>query len=195
MSDLVVATGNKGKLREITRLLEGSGYRVLGLDAFPDAPEIVEDGDTFAANACKKATVIANHTGLLTLADDSGLVVEALDGEPGVHSARYAGAEATDADNNQKLLAEMRGVPPEKRQAAFRCVMALVDPDGNCQTFDGELKGVILEQPQGEGGFGYDPLFLLREYGQSLAELPLDLKNRVSHRGQALKKVITALEG
>jgi len=195
MLELVVATGNKGKLREISRLLEGHGYRVIGLDAWPDAPAVVEDGDTFAANARKKAEAIAVHTGRLTLADDSGLVVEALAGEPGVHSARYAGLDATDTDNNVKLLAAMDGIADDKRQAAFRCVMALVEPGGDCRFFEGELKGKILTTPRGGGGFGYDPLFLVREYGQSLAELPLDVKNRISHRGQALKKLVAALEG
>jgi len=195
MKELVVATGNMGKLREISRLLEQRNYRVIGLDAFPAAPEVVEDGVTFADNARKKAEAIAAHTGILTLADDSGLVVEALDGAPGVYSARYAGVDATDSDNNCHLLAELEAVPEDKRQAAFRCVMALVDPAGSCQFFDGELKGLILRELQGEGGFGYDPLFLVREYGKTLAELPLDLKNRISHRGQALKKLIEELEG
>ncbi len=195
MPELVIATRNKGKLREISRLLEGSPYTVVGLDAYPDAPEVVEDGDTFAANAIKKAEEIAAHTGALTLADDSGLVVEALSGAPGVHSARYAGESATDADNNAKLLEALRGVPEESRQAAFRCVMALVAPGGSCRTFAGEVKGVVLSQLRGDGGFGYDPLFMVREYGQTMAELPLDLKNRISHRGQALKKLIAALEG
>ena len=143
----------------------------------------------------KKATEISEHTGKLTLADDSGLVVDALNRAPGVHSARYAGDEATDADNNTKLLEELRDVPDESRHAAFWCVMALVDPSGSCQTFEGEVKGVILHQRQGDGGFGYDPLFMVREYGQTMAELPLDLKNRISHRGQALKKLIAVLEG
>ncbi len=195
MVDIVVATKNRGKLREISRLLEETDYRVLGLDLFPDAPDVVEDGDTFTANARKKAEAIARHTKKLTLADDSGLVVECLNGAPGVHSARYAGDDATDADNNRKLLQELRDVPESRRQAAFRCVMALVDPNGSCRTFDGELKGVILPHLQGDGGFGYDPLFMVREYGQSLAEIPLDIKNRISHRGQALKKLIATLEG
>ncbi|PLY01333.1 MAG: non-canonical purine NTP pyrophosphatase [Desulfuromonas sp.] len=195
MKELVVATGNKGKLREISRLLEQCDYLVIGLDAFPDAPSVVEDGDTFAANARKKAEAIAVHSGKLTLADDSGLVVECLSGAPGVHSARYAGATATDADNNAKLLREMEGIPDAQRGAAFCCVMALVAPDRSCRIFAGELKGTILQQPQGDGGFGYDPLFMVREYGKSLAELPLDLKNRISHRGQALKKLMAELEG
>ena len=195
MPELVIATKNKGKLREISRLLENSSYTVVGLDAYPDAPDVVEDGDTFTANAIKKAEEIAAYTGCLTLADDSGLVVDALSGAPGVHSARYAGKNATDADNNTKLLAALRDVAGESRQASFQCVMALVAPDGKSRTFNGEVKGVILQQPQGDGGFGYDPLFMVREYGQTMAELPLDLKNRISHRGQALKKLLATLEG
>ena len=193
MIDLVIATGNKGKLREISRLLEGSPFQVLGLDRFPDAPDVVEDGDSFRANAVKKASAIAAHTGSLTLADDSGLVVDALDGAPGVHSARYAGDAATDADNNRKLLDELTGVAEHERTAAFKCVMALVRQDGTIKTYEGELKGVVLQQLQGDGGFGYDPECMVREYCQTLAELPLDVKNRISHRGQALAKVLADL--
>lgn len=191
--DLLVATGNAGKLKEIRRLLEGSGIEVKGMDAFPTLPEVEEDGETFEQNARKKASVIAEETGCLTLADDSGLTVEALDGRPGVHSARYAGEGASDADNNRKLLKELAPVPVEKRQAAFCCTMALYRPGGDCHFFSGRLEGMITEAPRGEGGFGYDPLFLVREYGKTLAELPMEVKNRISHRGQALRQVIEFL--
>ncbi len=193
MTELVVATRNAGKLKEIRRLLETRGVRVLGLDAFPGAPEVVEDGDTFAANAMKKAAVIARFTGRPCLADDSGLAVVALDGRPGVHSARYAGPDADDAANNQKLLEEMQSVPDSKRGAAFCCVMALSLPGETVQLFDGRVEGRILRQPQGDGGFGYDPLFLVVEAGCTMAELPLDLKNSLSHRGQALRQVVAYL--
>ncbi len=193
MTELVVATRNAGKLKEIRRLLETRGVRVLGLDAFPGAPEVVEDGDTFAANAMKKAAVIARFTGRPCLADDSGLAVVALDGRPGVHSARYAGPDADDAANNQKLLEEMQSVPDSKRGAAFCCVMALSLPGEAVQLFDGRVEGRILRQPQGDGGFGYDPLFLVVEAGCTMAELPLDLKNSLSHRGQALRQVVAYL--
>lgn len=192
--ELVVATGNQGKLREIRRLCAESGIEVLGLDAFPGAPEVVEDGATFAANACKKALALARFSGRWTLADDSGLTVTALDGAPGVHSARYAGPGADDAANNRKLLAALAGVSPASRQGAFCCVMALCRPDGECQFFEGRLEGLLLDTPRGSGGFGYDPLFLVREYGKSLAELPLEVKNRISHRGQALRQVLDWLQ-
>lgn len=191
--ELVVATRNRGKLREIERMLGEEGIAVLGLDAFPEIPEIEEDGDTFAANAAKKAQTVARATGRLTLADDSGLTVAVLDGAPGVYSARYAGEGASDADNNRKLLAALEAVPAERRQAAFCCVMALCTPDGDCKFFEGRLAGIILDALRGEGGFGYDPLFLVPEYAKTLAELPLEIKNRISHRGQALRLVVDHL--
>lgn len=191
--ELVVATGNAGKLREIRRLLAESGIEVLGLDAFPDLPAVEEDGETFAENAVKKAATVARLTGRLTLGDDSGLAVAALGGQPGVRSARYAGEGASDADNNRKLLEALDGVPAGERQAAFHCAMALCRPDGECRTFHGEVAGVILDGPRGEGGFGYDPLFLVREYGKTMAELPLEVKNRISHRGQALRLAVAHL--
>lgn len=191
--ELVVATGNAGKLREIRRLLADSGIEVLGLGEFPGLPEVIEDGLTFAENARKKAATVARLTGRLTLADDSGLAVDALGGRPGIHSARYAGSDAGDDDNNRKLLAELAGVPAEQRQAAFHCVMALCRPDGDCRFFEGMLPGLVLEAPRGNDGFGYDPLFWVPEYHRSLAELPLDIKNRISHRGQALRQVVAHL--
>ncbi len=191
---LLVATGNQGKLKEIRRLLENSGIEVVGLDQYDSPPEVVEDGATFAANAEKKAQQMAAFSGCLTLADDSGLVVEALAGAPGVHSARYAGEQGNDAANNAKLLQEMSAVADEKRQAAFHCVMALASPDGQCQTFSGKVSGLIMRGERGEGGFGYDPLFMVPEYGKTMAELPLDIKNRISHRGAALRQVIPVLQ-
>ncbi|AMV71953.1 XTP/dITP diphosphatase [Desulfuromonas carbonis] len=192
--ELVVATGNQGKLREIRRLCADRGIAVLGLDAFPGAPEVVEDGATFAENAVKKAASLARFCGRLTLADDSGLTVAALDGAPGVQSARYAGEPSDDDANNRKLLEAMQGVAARDRGAAFCCVIALCEADGMCHTFEGRLEGLILETPRGEGGFGYDPLFLVREYGKTLAELPLEVKNRISHRGQALGKAFAWLD-
>lgn len=191
--ELVVATRNAGKLKEIRRLLEKHGVVVLGMDQFPDAPEVVEDGDTFAANAAKKAEEIAAYTGRACLADDSGLVVAALDGQPGVHSARYSGDDATDQTNNEKLLLEMKNVPEEQRQAAFCCVMALVLPGKPVQLFEGRVEGGILSKEQGDGGFGYDPLFRVPAHDSTMAELPLDIKNSISHRGQALRQVVDFL--
>jgi len=193
MKELVVATRNAGKLAEIRRLLEGSGVRVMSLEDFPAIPEVVEDGETFAANASKKAETVAAQTGLPCLADDSGLVVEALAGRPGVHSARYAGPEANDADNNRKLLEELTDVAADQRRAAFHCVMALCLPGEATRLFEGQVEGLILTSPRGEGGFGYDPLFYLAEQGCTMAQLPLDAKNRISHRGQALRQVMASL--
>jgi XTP/dITP diphosphohydrolase len=191
--DLVIATRNQGKLREIRRMLEGTEIRVQGLDAFADLPEILEDGETFADNARKKAATVARLTGRLTLADDSGLEVTHLGGAPGVHSARYAGVAGDDAANNRKLLAALAGVPRGERRGAFVCAMALCGPDGDCRFFAGRLEGILADEPRGDGGFGYDPLFLVPEYGRTLAELSLEIKNRISHRGQALRQALEYL--
>jgi len=190
---LLVATGNAGKLKEIRSLLADCPIEIIGLDQLQDPPEVVEDGATFAANACKKAREMAAFSQTLTLADDSGLVVDGLDGAPGVYSARYAGEQGNDAANNRKLLEEMASLPDNERQAAFHCVMALAWPDGRCETFTGTVSGIILHEKRGAGGFGYDPLFLVPEYGKTTAELPLDIKNRISHRGNALRQVIPLL--
>jgi XTP/dITP diphosphohydrolase len=189
MKELIVATGNNGKLIEINELLKGYVATMLSLKDFPGLPEIEEDGLTFTENAIKKAKLTSLATGKPVIADDSGLLVAALDGRPGVYSARFASPGASDAQNNQKLLAELSGIPAEKRLACFQCVIALYQPDGSCVTFSGELDGLILESPRGSGGFGYDPLFLVREYGKTLAELPPEIKNRISHRGKALHKL------
>jgi len=190
---LVVATRNAGKLKEIGKLLAPLGVEAKGLDELDCSLEVVEDGDSFAANARKKANEIAVLTGRMTLADDSGLVVDALNGAPGIYSARYAGENCTDAENNARLLQELAGVPTQLRTGAFVCAMALVDPDGDVLEFSGRLAGLILDEPRGSGGFGYDPLFLVPEYGKTLAELPLEIKNRISHRGAALQQLIAAL--
>ena len=186
MKELVVATGNRGKLLEIGELLRDRVERLLSPADFAAFPVVVEDGVTFAENAVKKALAAAEATGRPVLADDSGLVVDALGGRPGVYSARFAGEDAGDGDNNARLLEELAEVPQEQRTAAFHCVIALCYPDGTCRTFDGELRGLILATPRGSGGFGYDPLFLVPEFGQTLAELPMTIKNRISHRGKAL---------
>jgi XTP/dITP diphosphohydrolase len=147
---------------------------------------VVEDGATFAENALKKGMAAARATGLPVIADDSGLEVDLLGGRPGVRSARYAGEDATDSANNERLIGEIAGFPEGGRTAAFRCVVALCLPDGSCHTFTGSLEGLILKEPRGSGGFGYDPLFLIPEYGKTLAELPMEVKNAISHRGKAL---------
>jgi len=181
---LLVATGNAGKLREIKKLFAERGMEVVGLADLPPVVEAVEDGVSFAENAEKKARHYAQATGLPTLADDSGLVVETLGGDPGIYSARYAGVGAGDAANNRKLLEALQGV------AASDCALALCEPEGACRFFEGRLEGVILTAPRGSEGFGYDPLFLVPGYGKTLAELPLEIKNRISHRGQALRQLL-----
>jgi len=191
---LLVATKNQGKLREIRSLFASQGIEVVGLETLANAPDVVEDGDSFAANARKKALKMARYANCLTLADDSGLVVPELNGAPGIFSARYAGEDASDAQNNRKLLEQMNSVPAEKRQAYFCCVMALADPQGHCRTFEGQLHGLLLDELRGDRGFGYDPLFLVPEYGKSLAELSLDIKNRISHRGKALTQLLPVLQ-
>ncbi len=181
---LLLSTRNEHKVREIREILGAPHLELLDLGAFPDAPDVVEDGETFAANAVKKARSLALWSGLWTLADDSGLEVDALGGAPGVYSARYAGEPADYARNNDKLLAELSGVTD--RTARFRCVIALSAPDGSSRTVEGRCEGTITTEWRGDGGFGYDPLFVPDGYEQSFAEMPSELKNRISHRGNAL---------
>ena len=187
LNKLIVATGNQGKLKEIRAILGET--EVLGLHDLPFSVEIIEDGDTFEANAQKKAETLMKKLALPVLADDSGLVVDALSGRPGVYSARFAGENASDADNNRKLLSELREIPEEQRTARFVCVMCLVMPDGTVYTTRGEAEGCILRQARGENGFGYDPLFYVKEYDKTFAELSAEEKNAVSHRGKALRSM------
>jgi XTP/dITP diphosphohydrolase len=194
MLSLVVATTNQGKLREIAAVLHDADVEIVGLDSHPEWIPAVEDGLTFAQNARKKAESIARQSGQLCLADDSGLVVAALGDRPGIYSARFAHAEATDAENNAFLLENMRGLPATQRSAAFVCAMALCSPSGDCHIFEGRLEGQILTEPRGSSGFGYDPLFWLPEQGKSLAEIPLAEKNRISHRAQTLTQVMAYLK-
>ncbi len=189
MPTLILATRNQGKRREIQNLLD-SEIQVISLDAFPNAPKVIEDGETFEANAIKKAREIAKYTGLPALADDSGLVVDALNGAPGIYSARYAGEDATDKANNAKLIENMRDIPAKQRTAHFCCAMALASPDGRVQTSEAIWKGRILTTPRGENGFGYDPLFYVPTRNATSAELSSDEKNRISHRGQALRAIL-----
>ncbi len=189
MEPLIIATRNQGKLEEIRQIL-GSDVLVHSLANYPNAPDVVEDGDTFEANAVKKAITIAAHTKHITLADDSGLVVDALNGAPGIYSARFSGEDATDSRNNEKLLNELKAVSQEHRTARFRCVIALATPGGNVQTANGVLEGTILNAPRGKFGFGYDPLFLVPDLGLTLAELPPERKNPISHRGRALQAAL-----
>ncbi len=187
MKELLVATGNKGKMKEIQQILAGFVDRFFFLADFPNLPAAIEDGLTFEENACKKAMTAALATGIPSVADDSGLVVDALAGRPGIYSARYAGIGASDAENNRKLLHDMAGLEPQQREAFFYCAVALCFPDGTCTVFSGTLNGLLLDSPRGDGGFGYDPLFLLPDYGKTLAELGMEVKNGISHRGRALE--------
>jgi XTP/dITP diphosphohydrolase len=189
IKELVLATRNKDKGKELAALLADSGVVIRTLVEFPDAPEVIEDGETCEANAVKKAVAMARYTGLPAVADDTGLEVEALGGRPGVYAARYAGEDATYEDNWRKLLRELEGVPLEKRRARFVTVAALADPNGSVCTATGLLEGFIAEKPAGTGGFGYDPVFYVPELGQTLAELSCDEKNRISHRARAFAKV------
>lgn len=195
MKQLLVATRNKGKMKEIAAHFGLLVHELLCLADFPDLPETVEDGKTFADNALKKAREACHFSGLPVIADDSGLSVDALTGQPGVFSARYAGEPCDDLANNQKLLQELTEVPAEKRGAAFVCALAFVHPDGTEKLFEGKISGKILEKPQGKGGFGYDPLLLIPEENLTMAELSVAAKNRISHRGQALNAFADWLKG
>jgi XTP/dITP diphosphohydrolase len=196
----VVATRNRGKLREILALLEGLDLELSTIDELAPAARLVEDGDTFEENALRKARQAAAATGLPAIADDSGLEVDALEGAPGVRSARYAAApggpdeNSDDAANNAKLLAELAAAPAAARTARFRCVAAYVDPARRLEiTRAGACEGEILGAPRGTGGFGYDPLFLVPALGRTMAELPIDEKNRLSHRAAAFRALGAAL--
>lgn len=194
MRRLVFATRNRGKLAELHQLLALDGVELLGLDDI-EVPEIEETGATFAENATAKAQGVMQATGLPALADDSGLEVDALDGAPGVRSARYAGPDASDADRVALLLRNLGGVPTERRTARFRCVVAFVDPAAPDQVslHHGSCEGRIIEQPRGSSGFGYDPVFYVEELGQTFAEAAPADKNRLSHRGQAMRGLVQEL--
>lgn len=187
--ELVLATRNRHKGEELAALLGDLGVTIRTLDEFPDAPDVVEDGDTCEANAIKKARAIAQFTGLPAVADDTGLEVDALDGRPGIYAARYAGEDATYEDNCQKLLREMAGVPRERRTARFLTVAAIALPSDGIRVAQGTLDGAIAEQASGALGFGYDPVFLIPELGKTLAQLSADQKNTISHRAKAFAKM------
>jgi XTP/dITP diphosphohydrolase len=195
---LLIATHNQGKLREYTELLAGLPFELLTLDDLGIHEEVEESGATLPENARLKAEDYARRSGLLTLADDSGLEVDALGGEPGVHSKRYAGDGKSDAERNQFLLAKLRQVPREKRGARFRCAIVIADPEGHTWSSEGTCEGEIAFEPRGEFGFGYDPLFILCEGGMRMAELPTAEKNRISHRARAARgarEILSKLAG
>jgi len=199
---VIVATRNKGKVLEFTHALAPYGLEVRSMFDYPDLPEIVEDGTTFAENAFKKAKTVADALGVPVLADDSGLCVDRLDGAPGVYSARYAGEQATDADNNAKLLDALEQLQlgedteqPLLSTARFVCSLALYDP-ATCETLtaEGTVEGWITSEPSGSKGFGYDPLFYVPSEEKTMADLTMDQKQSISHRGAALRSLVAQLE-
>ena len=189
---IVLATTNKGKTREIKELLKDFPIDIKNLDDFGPIPEVIEDGKTFDDNAYKKASFTAKVLGHPAMADDSGLCVEALDGAPGVYSARYAGENASDEDNVNKMLADLEG--KENRNAAFQCVISIAVPTGAALTYEGECKGIITKEPAGNNGFGYDPLFFYPELNKTFAQLTIEEKGQVSHRGKALKEITNEMD-
>ncbi len=189
---LVLATTNKGKLKEMRELLKDFPVEIKGLDDFGPIPEVIEDGETFDENAYKKASFTARILGYPALADDSGLCVDALDGAPGVYSARYAGEGATDAQNVEKLLRVMDR--EENRRASFQCLISIAIPTGPALTYEGRCEGVLTREPVGDNGFGYDPLFYFPEFGKTFAQLNMEEKAKVSHRGKALAEVISEMD-
>ena len=193
---LVLATRNQGKVKELTEMLRLEAtaeqqIEVISLESYPDAPEVIEDGKTYTENAAKKASVIAEYTSLLTLADDAGLEVDALNGAPGVNSKRWAGEDATDAIRIEKLLQRLEGVTD--RRARFVAAIAVVRPDSAPETVLGVCEGHIRHAPIGESGFGYDPVFVPDGYDQTFAELGEEIKNQISHRAKALEQAIALL--
>jgi XTP/dITP diphosphohydrolase len=194
MALLVVGTRNRKKREEITDILHNVPLELKDLTSWPDAPEVVEDGTTFDENARKKAVELARYLGEWVLGEDSGLVVPALNGRPGIYSARYAGKQSDDAANNARLLAELAPLPDDRRAAYYVCSAALADPQGNVQAVvEGRCHGIITRQPHGSGGFGYDPLFVIPEYHRTFGELSACVKHALSHRARALAKLRPAL--
>jgi XTP/dITP diphosphohydrolase len=191
---IVLATRNQHKKQELVALLQDLPIAIMTLDDFPDAPDVIEDGETCEANARKKAVEIARYTGLPAVADDTGLEVDALDGRPGAFAARYAGEHATYEDNCRKLLQELQGIPPQRRNARFVTVAAIALPTGETQLARGVLKGSIAEEAAGSHGFGYDPVFFLPERRQTLAQLSPIEKNRISHRALAFAQAKQMLQ-
>ena len=194
MPKLLLATSNPGKIREYRLLLDGLGYKITTLAEKGIAQVVTESGNNYEQNARLKAITYAKLSQLIALADDSGLEVDALNGEPGVKSARFAGEAATDADRVSFLLAKLNGVPWERRTARFKCVIVIATPEGQSKVCSGECRGMIAFEAKGENGFGYDPIFFLPETGKTMAELPSELKNQISHRARASQKARQVLQ-
>ncbi|MGA8849184.1 MAG: XTP/dITP diphosphatase [Dehalococcoidia bacterium] len=194
MPKLLLATSNPGKIREYRVLLDGLGYKITTLAEERIAKVVTESGNNYEQNARLKATMYAKLSQLTALADDSGLEVDALNGEPGAKSARFAGEAATDADRVSFLLAKLNGVPWERRTARFKCIIVIATPEGQSNVCYGECQGMIVLEAKGKNGFGYDPIFFLPEIGKTMAELPLAMKNQISHRARASQKARQVLQ-
>ncbi|WP_409302032.1 XTP/dITP diphosphatase [Peribacillus sp. SCS-155] len=194
MKSVIIATKNAGKAKEFESLFHSKGYKVLTLLDYDQAPDVEETGSTFEENAILKAEAISRELGQLVIADDSGLIVDVLDGEPGVYSARYAGEDKNDAANTEKVLRKLQDVPMSERTARFYCALALASPYQETITVSGTVEGMIARKPTGENGFGYDPVFFIPEKGKTMAELEPSEKNAISHRAKALKALESQLD-
>ncbi|RFU65918.1 XTP/dITP diphosphatase [Peribacillus glennii] len=194
MKTVIIATKNKGKAKEFESLFHPKGYQVLTLLDLDPSIDVEETGTTFEENAILKAEAIANEFGRFVVADDSGLIVDALDGRPGIYSARYAGEEKNDAANTAKVLEELEGIPDAQRTARFYCALALASPNQQTITVSGSVDGIIAKVPSGENGFGYDPVFYVQEKGKMMAEMDSGEKNAISHRAKALKALEEKLD-
>jgi XTP/dITP diphosphohydrolase len=193
--EIVLATRNPGKVREFLELMRDLPIQVYSLDAFPQIGYLREDGTTYTENAISKAGTVARLTRRVTVADDSGIEVDALEGKPGAQSARFLGEGATDSARNARILRLLQQVSTERRTARYRAVVAVAMPDGETRTFEGTCEGRIATAPRGSGGFGYDPVFLVPAYGKTMAQLPLAVKNRISHRARAFLSARPFLKG
>ncbi|PID77849.1 MAG: Non-canonical purine NTP pyrophosphatase [Deltaproteobacteria bacterium] len=189
---IVLATKNNGKKKELNSLLKKFPVKIMNLDDFGPIPEIIEDGESFDDNAYKKASLTARYLGYTAMADDSGLVVNSLEGRPGVYSARYAGENADDLHNIEKLLKEMEHI--DDRSAAFECVISIAVPTGHALTYEGRCEGLITREPMGTGGFGYDPVFYYPDFKKTFAEISMEEKSKISHRGKALQEVCNEMD-
>ncbi|MFD3202346.1 XTP/dITP diphosphatase [Bacillus sp. LR_5] len=194
MKEAIIATHNPGKVKEFKEILEPRGYEVKSLAEIGFAEEIEETGHTFEENAILKAEAVAKAVNKMVIADDSGLSIDNLGGRPGVYSARYAGEQKDDQANIEKVLSELKGIEKEQRTARFRCALAVSIPGEETKTVEGHVEGYIAEEPRGEYGFGYDPIFIVKDKDKTMAELTSDEKNKISHRADALKKLSKLLE-
>ena len=190
---LIIATGNEDKVREIDEILEGTGFEAISMKQAGFNPDIVEDGTTFEENALKKAMAVHELSGEYVMADDSGLCIDALDGAPGIYSARFCGEDSTYEEKFRKIFEMLADVPENKRTAQFVCAIAVVKPDGTSFTVRGECRGVLHEKPVGENGFGYDPIFYVPEFGMTTAQMDPEVKNSISPRGRALRAMVEKL--